>query len=30
LQAHTARLIEIEWFRYLDSHVILGKEYVQG
>ena len=30
LQEHTARLIEVEWFRYLDSHVILGKEYVQG
>ena len=30
LQAHTARLIEIGWFRYIESHVILGKEYVQG
>jgi len=30
LQAHTARLIEIEWFRFIDSNVILGKEYVQG
>ena len=30
LQAHTARLIEIEWFRYIDSNVILGKDYVQG
>ena len=30
LQAHTARLIEFEWFRYIDSNVILGKEYVQG
>jgi hypothetical protein len=29
LQAHTARLIEIEWFRYVDSKVILGKEYVE-
>ena len=30
LQSHTARLIEIEWFRYIDSNVILGKDYVQG
>jgi hypothetical protein len=29
LQAHTARLIEIGWFRYLVSKVILGKEYVE-
>jgi hypothetical protein len=30
LQEHTARLIEIGWFRYIDSKVILGKEYEQG
>ncbi len=30
LQAHTNRLIEIPWFRYIDSKVILGKEYEQS
>lgn len=30
LQEHTNDLIEIQWFRYIDSKVILGKEYEQG
>jgi hypothetical protein len=29
LQEHTQRLIDVQWFRYIDSKVILGKEYVQ-
>ena len=30
LQEHTNDLVEIEWFRYIDSKVILGKEYEQS
>jgi len=30
LQEHTNDLIDIQWFRYLDSKVILGQEYVQS
>ena len=28
LQAHTDRLIEIQWYRYIEGKVILGREYV--
>ena len=30
LQEHTQNLIEIQWFRYIESKVVLGKEYEQG
>ena len=30
LQEHTNDLVEIEWFRYIDSKVILGKEFEQS
>lgn len=30
LQKHTQRLIDAQWFRYIESKVVLGKEYVPG
>ena len=29
VQEHTQRLIDAQWFRYIESKVILGKEYEQ-
>ena len=30
LQEHTKDLVEIQWFRYIESKVILGKEWEQS